>query len=85
MSSDADPSRVVRWLAAKHAHDRILVNRNGCPAAVLISPGELESREDTLDLLSDPEAMRELAASKKANEAGDFIDGDELRHRFPAK
>lgn len=69
----------------EHTHDRIIVTRNGRPAAVLISPEELESLEDTLDLLSDPDAMRELAESRKANEAGDFIDGDELRRRYPAK
>ncbi len=69
----------------EHTHDRIIVTRNGRPAAVLISPKELESLEDTLDLLSDSEAMRELAESRKANESGDFIDGEELRRRFPAK
>ncbi len=69
----------------EHTHDRIIVTRNGRPAAVLISPEELESLEDTLELLSDPEAMRELAESRKANESGDFIDGDELRRRFLAK
>ena len=69
----------------EHTHDRIIVTRNGRPAAVLISPEEFDSLEDTLDLLSDPDAMRELAESKQANEAGDYIDGDELRSRFPAK
>ncbi len=69
----------------EHTHDRIIVTRNGRPAAVLISPEELESLEDTLDLLSDPEAMREIAESKTANESGDYIEGDELRRRYPAK
>ncbi len=69
----------------EHTHDRIIVTRNGRPAAVLISPEELESLEDTLDLLSDPDAMRELAESRRANEAGDFIGGDELRRRYSAK
>ncbi len=68
----------------EHTHDRIIVTRNGRPAAVLISPEELESLEDTLDLLSDPEAMRELAESKSANESGDYIEGDDLRRRYPA-
>ena len=68
----------------EHTHDRIIVTRNGRPAAVLMSPEELESLEDTLDLLSDPEAMRELAESKSANESGDYIEGDDLRRRYPA-
>ena len=32
----------------EHTHDRIIVTRNGRPAAVLISPEELDSLEDTL-------------------------------------
>ena len=61
----------------EHTHDRIIVTRNGRPAAVLISPEELESLEDTLELLSDPEAMRQLGEARHANETGDFITGDE--------
>ncbi len=68
----------------EHTHDRIIVTRNGRPAAVLISPEELESLEDTLELLSDPEAMRQLGEARHANETGDFITGDELRSRYPA-
>ena len=50
----------------EHTHDRIVVTRNGRPAAVMISPDELASLEDTLDLLSDPEAMSELADARLA-------------------
>jgi prevent-host-death family protein len=66
----------------EHTHDRIVVTRNGRPAAVLISPDELASLEDTLELLSDPVAMRELAASRLAYEAGDVVTGEELRDRY---
>ncbi len=69
----------------EHTHDRIIVTRNGRPAAVLISPEELESLEDTLELLSDPEAVRQLEESRQAYEAGDLITGDELRSRYQAK
>ena len=68
----------------EHTHDRIIVTRNGRPAAVLISPEELESLEDTLELLSDPEAMRQLGEARHANETGDFITDDDLRSRYPA-
>lgn len=69
----------------EHTHDRIIVTRNGRPAAVLISPEELESLEDTLELLSDPEAMKQLDESRRAYEGGDFVTGDELRSRYLAK
>lgn len=68
----------------EHTHDRIVVTRNGRPAAVMISPDELASLEDTLELLSDPEAMRELAEARRAAAAGDYVTGDELRTRFPS-
>jgi antitoxin YefM len=63
----------------EHTHDRITVTRNGRRAAVLISAEELESLEDSLDLLSDPEAMAELRESAQALAAGDVVSGDELR------
>ena len=69
----------------EHTHDRIIVTRNGRPAAVLISPDELASLEDTLELLSDPEAMRELAESHRAYTNGDYITGNELRSRYLKK
>ena len=66
----------------EHTHDRIIVTRNGRPAAVMISPDDLASLEDTLELLSDPEAMRELADAKRAAAGGDYITADELRSKF---
>jgi antitoxin YefM len=63
-------------------HDRITVTRNGRPSAVLLSPADLASLEDTLDLLSDPEAMAELAASQAAHDAGEYITATQLRERF---
>jgi prevent-host-death family protein len=66
----------------EHTQDRIIVTRNGRPAAVLISTDELASLEDTLELLSDPEAMRQLDESRRALQDGDFVTGDELRARY---
>ena len=69
----------------EHTHDRIIVTRNGRPAAVLISPEELDSLEVALELLSDPETMRQLEESRHAHAAGDYMTGDELRNRFLKK
>ncbi len=66
----------------EHTHDRIVVTRNGRPAAVMISPDELASLEDTLELLSDPAAVRELAEARAAHARGDYVTGAELRARF---
>jgi prevent-host-death family protein len=66
----------------EHTHDRVTVTRNGRPAAVLISSDELESLEDTLELLSDPDALAELRDSQAAHAAGDFLTGDEIRAKY---
>jgi antitoxin YefM len=66
----------------EHTHDRIVVTRNGRPAVVMISPDELASIEDTLDLLSDPNAMSELADARLAHDGGDYVGPEELRARF---
>ena len=66
----------------EHTHDRIVVTRNGRPAAVMISPDELASLEDTLELLSDPDAMRQLAEARRAHATGDFVTGSQIRARF---
>lgn len=52
-------------------HERVVVTRNGRPAAVLLSPEDLESLEETLATLSDPELMRQIREGEAAVEAGD--------------
>jgi antitoxin YefM len=60
-------------------HERVVITRNGRPAALLINPDELEALEDTLDLLSNPEAMAELAEAEADIAAGRAIGLAELR------
>lgn len=55
------------------------ITRNGRPAAVLISPADLEALEETLDVLSDPATMRRLREGEAAAAAGDVLDEDGLR------
>ena len=44
-------------------HDRIMVTVHGRPSAVMLSIDDLESLEETIAVLSDSEALRQLAAS----------------------
>ena len=60
-------------------HERVMLTRNGRPAAVLISPDDLESLEETLSVLSDPALMRQLDEAKAAVAAGDVLDEAGLR------
>ena len=56
-------------------HERVIVTRNGRPAAVLISPDDLDSLEETLALMSDRTAIRELVEAEEAVRAGDVVRG----------
>ena len=67
-------------------HERVIVTRNGRPAAVLISPEDLESLEETLSILSDPETMRGIQEGRAAITRGDSIrDIEEIRALRPKK
>ena len=59
-------------------HDRVEITRHGRPVAVLISADDLAALEETLDVLSSADAMRQLTESRAAVEAGDVLDSDEL-------
>ncbi len=64
-------------------HHRVTLTRNGRPAAVLMSPEDLEALEDTLELLSDPQAMAEIQRAREELERGEGLSGEELRSRYP--
>ena len=54
-------------------HERILVTRNGRPSFVLMSPDDLDSLEETLDVLRDPELVASLARSRAEQEGGESL------------
>ncbi len=57
-------SRIVDEVTERD--ERVMITRNGHPAAVVISPDEFESWQATIDILSDPDLMAQLQRSKKA-------------------
>jgi prevent-host-death family protein len=63
-------------------HDRITVTRNGRPAAVLLSPADLASLEDTLELLSNPTALAEIEQARTEGKAGKILTADQLRAKY---
>ena len=66
-------------------HERVVLTRNGRPAAVIMSPADLEALEDTLELLSDPTAMDEITAARKDTASGRVVTADELRAKYLRK
>jgi prevent-host-death family protein len=67
------------------AHDRVILTRNGRPAAVILSPDDLEALEETLDLISRPGALQEIHQARQELEAGEYLTADDLRARFGRK
>lgn len=58
--------------------DRIVVTRNGRPAALLVSADDLERLEETLAVLSDRELMRNIREGDRAVERGEVVPLGEL-------
>ncbi|MCA0181342.1 MAG: type II toxin-antitoxin system Phd/YefM family antitoxin [Actinobacteria bacterium] len=58
-------------------HDRVTVTRNGKAAAVILSPDDLEQLEETLAVLSDPEALADIREADAAYLAGNVVRGVE--------
>lgn len=66
-------------------HDRVVLTRNGVPAAVLVSPEDLQALEDTLELLSDRSALAEIEAARCEIQTGDVVGFDALRAKYLSK
>ncbi len=56
-------------------HERVTVTRNGRPVAVLISPADLAELEETLDILSDPDALADIREADAASAKGEVVRG----------
>jgi prevent-host-death family protein len=55
-------------------HERFILTRNGRPAAVLLSPEDLESLEETVDILQDRPLLDSIRRSRR-----EAADGKRLR------
>jgi antitoxin YefM len=62
----------------EETHARILITRNGKPAAILISPEDLESLEETLEILSDPAAIKRIRKAQREVVSGEVLDEQRL-------
>lgn len=71
---------------AEREHERVVVTRNGRPAAVLIGYDDLAGLEETLDILSDPEALGEIRQAETQVARGEEVRGlDAIRALRPRR
>jgi antitoxin YefM len=60
-------------------HNTVVITRHGKPAAVLLSPEDLESLTETLAWLADPENSAEIAEGKTDIKKGRTLSLAEVR------
>jgi prevent-host-death family protein len=60
---------------AEREHERVVVTRNGRPAAVLIGYDDLAALEETLEILSDPESLAGVREARDEVTRGDVVRG----------
>jgi antitoxin YefM len=58
-------------------HERVTITRNGHDVAVIVSPEDLAELEETLSVLSDPEALADIREADAAYAQGDVVRGVE--------
>jgi antitoxin YefM len=66
-------------------HQRIQVTRNGVPAIWMIANEDFESIMETLDVLSDSAAMRDVAESRADADAGRYFTAAETEAILAAR
>lgn len=71
-------SEVIDTVEREHA--RVTVTRNGRAAAVIISPDDLTELEETVSVLSNPEALTDIREADAAYAADDLVRGVDAVH-----
>ena len=74
---------LIRNLKARQ--EIVAITRDGVPAAVLLSMDQYEGLTETIELLSDPGAMRSLRKSLKQARAGKWVSDEALFGRDSAR
>lgn len=69
--------------SAEETHERTTVTKNGRPAVVIISAEDLDSLEETLAIMSDPDLVRALR--DRADEPAEPISKADMLARLAAR
>lgn len=62
--------------------DRYIVTKRGKPVAIMISPDDYEGLLETIEILSDKEAVGRIKEAKREIKAGKTVSLEELRHKI---
>ena len=64
-------SEVVERIEREHG--RVVITKHGRPAAVMLSVDDLESLEETLEILSDPALLRSVRRAQREARSGKAV------------
>ena len=70
---------------AVRTHERVEITRNGRRAAVLLSADDFDSLQETLEILSDPKLMQELAEAEEQIARGEVYTLEEVEAEMRAR
>lgn len=73
-------TELIDEVEARHEH--VVITRKGRPAAVVVSPDEWDSIEETLNVLQDEATLADLRESDEDVEAGRVFSLDEVRREL---
>ena len=62
----------------EQTQERVMITKHGHPAAVLISPDDLASLEETLDVLSDPDALADIREAEAEAGRGEYTSAGQM-------
>ncbi len=65
-------SEVVEGVETEHR--RVVITKHGRPSVVVLAVADLEALEETLDILSDPEAMADLREAEESRRSDKSIE-----------
>jgi antitoxin YefM len=66
-------------------HDHFTVTRNGHPHVMVVSVAEWDELQETIAVLSDPQARTDLAESAEAAQHDDFTSEEEMQAILDAR
>ena len=70
--------------SASTTHERFEVTRNGARAAVILGADDYDALVETIEVLSDPDAVGEVRRALADFESGGSVTADEMRERMRA-
>jgi antitoxin YefM len=87
MSKKMPPAQVKAHLSevvdrVTRSHERVAITRHGRREAVIIAADDMDAVEETLEILSDRGAKRDIADGREAAARTEGLDADVVRQRY---